>query len=194
MDSIDAPYDDFTVYSKSKEAWYHSAWHLMGAAGALWACKNEQRSTELVSELGIQPEFSMVHALRNPYLMLCGMSLELLFKAIVVAKNQKPLPRHNLLQLAVDAAVPLTDKQKGSLELLSQYVIWAGRYPVPNDKKYYEPFFQLDHMHRLVFEEEDKKTGTVYPTRKLRPNTQLDWEPFHQLWKRAEEIYRQHER
>lgn len=81
MDDIDTRYDDFSVYSKSKEAWYIKARHLLGAAGTLWACTNEQRSTELVGELGLEPEFSMVHALRNPYLMLCGMSLELLFKS-----------------------------------------------------------------------------------------------------------------
>lgn len=189
MDDIDARYDDFTVYFKSKESWHITARHLMGAAGTLWACKNEQRSTELVTELGLDTEFSMVHALRRPYLMLCGMSLEVLFKAIVVAKGGKPDTRsHKLPELAKDAGVPLTQKQKGLLEVLSAYVYWAGRYPVPSISKYYAPLAKLERQHLFNTR---KVSSTLF---QVLPGTQLDWEHFHKLWKRAEKIYYQHER
>ena len=123
MADIDAFFNDSDVYLKSKESWHIKAWHLMGAAGALWACKNEQRSTELVKELGLATEFSMEHALWRPYLMLCGMALEVLFKAIVVAKGGTPdTSSHELPELARLAGVPLTSKQKGLLEVLTAYI------------------------------------------------------------------------
>ena len=70
MADIDAFFNDSDVYLKSKESWHIKAWHLMGAAGALWACKNEQRSTELVKELGLATEFSMEQSARGPPLRL----------------------------------------------------------------------------------------------------------------------------
>jgi hypothetical protein len=189
MADIDALYDDFDVYLKSKESWHIKAWHLMGAAGALWACKNEQRSTELVKELGLATEFSMEHALWRPSLMLCGMSLELLFKAIVVAKGETPdTSSHELPELARLAGVPLTSKQKGLLEVLTAYIYWAGRYPVPKDSKYYVPLIKLEHQHLF----NTRKVGSSFV--EVLPGTQLDWEHFHKLWKHAEKIYYENER
>lgn len=182
---------DFTVYFKSKESWHITARHLMGAAGTLWACKNEQRSTELVTELGLDTEFSMVHALRRPYLMLCGMSLELLFKAIVVAKGERPNTKtHDLRTLALNAGVAFTAKQQGQLDLLSQYIAWAGRYPVPRPERAtdYQKLYLLEHQHLL----NSRRVGSTLV--EFLPGTQLDWEHFHKLWKRAEKIYYQHER
>jgi HEPN domain-containing protein len=40
------------------------------------------------------------------------MSLELLLKAIVVAKGGKLLHSHNLPQLAIEAAVPFTETER----------------------------------------------------------------------------------
>jgi hypothetical protein len=184
-------HDDFTVYFKSKESWHITARHLMGAAGTLWACKNEQRSTELVTELGLDTEFSMVHALRRPYLMLCGISLEVLFKAIVVAKGEKPNTKtHDLRTLASNAGVAFTAKQQGQLDLLSQYIAWAGRYPVPRPERaeHYQNLYKLERQHLFNTQKGDS-IGV-----QILPGTQLDWEHFHKLWKRAEKIYYQHER
>jgi hypothetical protein len=191
MDEIHALHDDFTVYFKSKESWHITARHLMGAAGTLWACKNEQRSTELVTELGLDTEFSMVHALRRPYLMLCGISLEVLFKAIVVAKGEKPNTKtHDLRTLASNAGVAFTAKQQGQLDLLSQYIAWAGRYPVPRPERaeHYQNLYKLERQHLFNTQKGDS-IGV-----QILPGTQLDWEHFHKLWKRAEKIYYQHER
>ena len=55
--------------------------------------------------------------------MLCGMALEVLFKAIVVAKGGTPdTSSHELPELARLAGVPLTSKQKGLLEVLTAYI------------------------------------------------------------------------
>ena len=122
--------------------------------------------------------------------MLCGMSLELLFKAIVVAKDGEPDKNsHDLPALAKSAGVPVTDKQAGLLKLLSQYVIWAGRYPVPKSKDKYDKLASIESQHLWITK---KVAGSKFLKERLS-DTQLDWEPFHQLWKHANDIYRQHE-
>lgn len=182
-----AYYDDFTRYSESGLSWYHKAWHLMGAAGALWACQNNHRSKEIVGELGLETEFSMWQALGEPYLMLCGLSLELLFKAIVVEKHGKPMEHHNLRALATNASVELTEKQKGQLDLLSAYVTWAGRYPVSKEREAFNKLSKLESEHLWLY---DKLPNSN--VKKLRAGSQLDWPHFHKLWRHIEKLYWQH--
>jgi hypothetical protein len=182
-----AYYDDFTRYSESGLSWHNKAWHLMGAAGALWACQNNDRSKEIVGELGLETEFSMGQALGEPYLMLCGLSLELLFKAIVVAKRGKPMKHHNLRALATNASVELTEKQKGQLDFLSEYVTWAGRYPVSKERDAFNKLPKLRFEHLLLYE---KLPGSSFV--KMRAGSQLDWHQFHTLWRHIETIYWQH--
>lgn len=112
-------------------------------------------------------------------------------RAIVVAKGGEPSRSHNLLYLASKAGVATTEKQNGWLEVLSRYVKWAGRYPVPlpKDSADYARLYTFESRHLWNFE---KESGSKLHS--VLPNTQLDWEPFHQLWKHAQEIYRQHER
>lgn len=108
--------------------WYNKASDLRGSAGALWASMDESRSNEIVEELGLGVGFSMTVATSPVYAMLCGMSLELLYKAIVVAKGNKPnVKSHNLTDLASDAGVSVTKRQVGLLEILFRicYLGWS---------------------------------------------------------------------
>jgi hypothetical protein len=59
------------------------------------------------------------------------LSIELLFKAIVVASKSNIRFEHNLLDLAKDAAISFSDNQKKTLEFMSEILMWKGRYPVP---------------------------------------------------------------
>lgn len=183
-----ADYDDFKRYSESGLSWYNKAWHLMGAAGALWACQTDDRSRQIVGELGLETEFSMEQALNAPYLMLCGLSFEVLFKAIVVEKGGKPNMRiHNLRALASDACVALTEKQKGQLDLLSEYITWAGRYPVSKER---EAFNKLPHLRweHLLLHKKFPDSNFA----ELCAGSQLDWHGFHKLWRYIEKIYWKH--
>lgn len=74
------------------------------------------------------------------YLMLCGLALELLFKARLAAQGRRvlddnetlvsPFIRHDLELLAKEANVPLTDGQRYLLRRLTAFTVWAGRYPI----------------------------------------------------------------
>ncbi|MGC4098761.1 MAG: hypothetical protein QM706_16735 [Nitrospira sp.] len=173
--------------SVSGLSWHTKAWHLMGAAGALWACSNHDRSKEMVGELGLETEFNMSHALGAPYLTLCGLSLELLLKAIIVAKRGKPARSQNLGFLALSASVTLTEIQKGQLDLLSEYVTWAGRYPLSKNR---EAFHRLPKLRFEQLLRDNNVTGVSLV--ELRAGSQLDWPHFHKLWRHIDQIYWQH--
>lgn len=176
------------LYKRRKELaihWYNKASDLRGAAGALWASMDTSRSSEIVDELGLGKGFSMRIATSPVYAMLCGMSLELLYKAIVVAKGYEPnIKSHRLSDLALDAGVTVTKQHIGLLEILSESVIWEGRYPVPKD---------LKHMQRLI-ELRNENLYDQIPLGKLHvlsPNGALSWESFNRLWSDAFEVYAQ---
>ena len=78
-------------------------------------------------------------------LMLGAYALESLLKSVLVSKHTKVKGRnfnsrqiseflekiHDLDKLAVQADIRLTKADRKILAALSQYAIWAGRYPVP---------------------------------------------------------------
>lgn len=71
-------------------------------------------------------------------LMLIGYSLEVCLKAMLIIKKgvrpfveeEKRFKHHRLVQLA-EFVPGLSEKDKAILELLTHFVVWAGRYPDP---------------------------------------------------------------
>ena len=105
------------TYERHKQEsvyWFHKASDLRGAAAVLWASMNSE-SRKIVTELGLGSGFRMDVALPLVYRMLCGMSLELLFKAVIVARGKEAETSHVLGNLATDAEIVYTSEQ---LELL----------------------------------------------------------------------------
>lgn len=174
------------IYEKRKElaiCWYNKASDLRGAAGALWASMDDFRSNEIVKELGLWTGFSMKVATTPVYAMLCGMSLELLYKAIVVAKGIEPNTKsHKLTELASNAGVSVTERQVALLEILSESIIWDGRYPVPKKQEYMQHLIELrnEYLYNKV------PLGKLYI---LSPNGALNWESFNKLWSVAFDVY-----
>jgi hypothetical protein len=83
--------------------------------------------------------------LGGSYLVLAGMALENLFKAILVLQNpalvngckaclKEEIRTHDLLRLSGKIRIDLSDAEfdaRAFLEKLATYVTWEGRYPVP---------------------------------------------------------------
>lgn len=165
--------------------WYNKASDLRGSAGALWASMSDSRSNEIVEELGLGTGFSMKVATTGVYTMLCGMSLELLYKAIVVAKGNDPdTTTHKLTDLAYKAGIKITEQQVDLLKILSESVIWYGRYPVPVPKQqeHMKDLFKLRNKH--LYDEKPLGKSIV-----ISPNAALNWESFNKLWTVAFEVY-----
>lgn len=75
-------------------------------------------------------------------LMLGGFVIENLLKGLIAKSKSIPIengkPRfkhHKLVDLARDAEIPLSTNEKVLLQRLTEFVLWAGRYPAPQDTK-----------------------------------------------------------
>ena len=120
--------------------------------------------------------------------MLCGMSLELAYKASLVAMGQKIKPTHDLTWLAEQVLSSVSRKERGLLELLAQSVIWEGRYPAPKDALSLEYFVYLwyENLYRA-----ERHSDTMTVLKPVEPNP-LNWENYNELWRSAITAYEWH--
>jgi len=176
------------LYSRRKRIatyWRNKAADLHASAGALWYCMRDEHSDEVVSALKLGRGFSMYAASTEVYKMLCGMALELAFKAVIVSNGKSPPEIHNLTRLASLARVGrLTAREKGVLALLTEYIIWDGRYPVPKKPEFLDK--QSDLASKTLFRaQRGKRFRFLTP---VEPNP-LDWTEFQKLWRKAWKKY-----
>jgi HEPN domain-containing protein len=69
-----------------------------------------------------------------PYYYNAGLSLELILKAIAIAKGKVFETNHRLNNLCHLIGIRVTNDQECTLELLSELIGWSGRYPVPKNE------------------------------------------------------------
>jgi hypothetical protein len=165
--------------------WHNKACDLRGSAGVLWESMHAPDASARAEKLGLGQGFSFAVACWPVYQMLCGMALELLLKAILVARGSEPKAVHSLAALNEAAALPFSSKQHGLLRILSEAVIWDGRYPVPKDKKHFKEYAELRYEH--LFDQVSSGKLKI-----LRPNDKLGWQSFNELWDVAYTAYGQH--
>jgi hypothetical protein len=131
MSSSDLAHESFAIQSTDPAAWHELARTLTIAAEPI-----KRRFFEIahVSQNieGIRLEqLAYVRA----YMLLTGLAFENLIKAIVLARHHSlsNLPRggHGLLAILDSLKLELAPVEKDFLRRLEEYVVWAGRYPVP---------------------------------------------------------------
>lgn len=168
------------VYDQRKESpvwWFNKSSDLHASAGALWIILSKKNNHEIQEQLGLAHSFSMEVACWPVYKMLYGMSLELILKAISVASGSKPRHSHNLVQLAGDVDIALSEDEKNILQLLTESIVWDGRYPVPKEK--------------VPHEEHIKKIGEVLFE---STNPDLGWENLNVIFGKLSEKFFEKER
>lgn len=119
--------------------------------------------------------------------MLCGLSIELCLKGVVVAKGGRPESIHNLESLARQAGVTYDERSQGLLRVLSDAVVWFAKYPTPKGsatqaRTTYES--AMTTIFENLFDKKPFGSLTV-----LSPNGSLDWIGFNQLWDVAQAEY-----
>jgi len=106
-------------------AWYRLAEAFHAAAEVLHECQNRIPSDS------------------RPFALNAALSIELVLKSIL-AKKGTNIPDgadgHNLCSLCTKAKAGLTEKQKITLELLTETITWAGRYPGPKNEKRWDDY------------------------------------------------------
>jgi hypothetical protein len=110
--------------------------------------------------------------------MLWGMALEALLKAVVIEKSKEIQFTHNLIELSVDAGIEFSDDQKKLLKVLSEAIIWHGRYPVPKKEVHWDNYIELSRD--VLFDKVPFSPGSSLKV--YTPNDCLSWESVDELW------------
>ena len=108
--------------------------------------------------------------------MLCGLSLELLYKAIILETGGEPPATHNLHKLASSAKIVMDADDLELLDVLTDHIVWAGKYPVPKgDRMNWDR-----HVGLMQDALTDRRLGSSLNIR--HPNKRLDWSGYRKLW------------
>lgn len=100
-----------------------------------------------------------------------------------IAEGQSiPHKGHDLLKLAQSIKLYLSANEVGLLGLLSEAVVWDGRYPVPLAEG------RLNKLSSLFCEHlsDRKKIGSLVI---LSPNNHCGWDEFRAFWCRCNDRY-----
>ncbi len=146
--------------------WFNKSSDFHASAGALWLSMDNSMAAHYVEKLNLGDGFRMSVAVWPVFMMLCGMSLELIYKAISVAKGDQVKTHHKLIDLAQAAGIKIDNQAKAYLKELTEFIIWAGKYPVPKDNQK-ESFFRNSAQY-------------------------LSWDSFNGLWVEAVDIFFQY--
>lgn len=116
----------------------------------------------------------------RPFAFNAALSLELIFKAIL-AKKKMRIPSsqkgHDLRLLCRQACVVVSDQQMTTLELMTEEIIWAARYPTPNTEE------RMDDYHDRIFEKHVVRSRTANATiARANPETFPNWENYAKIW------------
>jgi hypothetical protein len=82
--------------------------------------------------------------------MLAGMSLEVLLKGIARALDNPAENTHNLIQLVEHIGIPITPDDKIVLEVMTEHILWAGRYTAPRRATDWLKVWELQAQQRSV--------------------------------------------
>lgn len=149
---MDTSTDMFERRGSISAYWHSKASDLHASAGVLWAAMEDLKQGSAAEKMGLGQGFAYSIACWLVYQMLCGMSLELLLKAIVIARNEAPKATHDLVALSREADMAYSEVELATLKILSESIIWEGRYLVPKKDSHFKELTELtwNHMYDPV--------------------------------------------
>jgi HEPN domain-containing protein len=141
----------FADQQSKEESWYSSAISFHEGANVL------------------EQHIGSVRGGRLVFLTNAALSIELLRKAIIVAKGGIAQKTHELLGLARNAGVAFSNSQEATLELLGEVLKWSGRYPVLTNEKAWDHYFD-NVFERHVIREREGNVGITRANPKTFPS------------------------
>lgn len=119
------PYQaQFNIRQETPAYWHSKSHDLFVSARTLWVAIQNNKNLEVNCW--------------STYKMLMGMSFELLFKAHCVGGGISFGATHDLVTLAKTANFTTSKDENGILKVLSEYILWDGRYPTSKKTQYLE--------------------------------------------------------
>lgn len=157
--------------------WFNRASDLRASAHVLWLV---MESKKIQGDLGYGGGFSLPVACYPVYHILCGLSLELITKAVISQKKIPVKRTHDLNMLASDVGIAVDHKTKELLKYYKHYIEWSGRYPVPTSGKDEDLTGFWDLANAVTM-----RPSTKFKNSKLKVyerNGATDWDNFDALW------------
>ena len=152
----------FADQQSNEESWYSCAISYHEGANVLWQHRDS------------------IHGGMRVFLTNAALSIELLLKAIIVARDGTTAMNHELQGLARNAGIAFTKDQEATLEFLGEFLKWSGRYPVPKKEEAWNHYY--DEVHeRLVIREREGNVGRI----RANPETFPSIEVCEKLWNLA---------
>lgn len=155
----------YSRLEKNSDYWHSEAAHLLTSAEVLY------------NNLDKEP-FCW-----NSYKLLIGLSFELLLKSIAIQKNMELSHTHKLDELAKSINIPLSNDDLGILKVLTEYVIWAGKYPIPQNAHELPKLSDLEnkYLNETISKIGNIEIGTY--------NNKLDFPYISELWQKINNVY-----
>ena len=119
----------------------------------------------------------------RPFAFNSAMSLELVFKSVLAKKGISiPIGQsgHDLRLLCMKAHINLSTDQMTTLELMTEEIIWAGRYPVPNTEQRWNDYHDLIVEKHII----RSQLGNVTSAR-ANSATFPNWGNYTKIWDAA---------
>ena len=160
---MDAYQKQFELRQETPGYWHNKSHDLFVSAHTLWVAMQDNKSLE-------------VNCL-STYKMLMGMSFELLFKAHCVGADIKFEAIHDLVELARTANFTITKDENGIFKVLSEYIIWDGKYPIPKYPQHLENHWKNQSQ---VLSDKKKFGGLTVQV----SNHKLDFENLLPFWRK----------
>jgi HEPN domain-containing protein len=112
------------------------------------------------------------------YYFNAGLSLELALKSIIIAKSKPFGKTHTLIDLSKDAGIRVSKDQECTLELLSEIIIWSGRYPTPTREEYWDNYYDKI-LEKHMIRQQIGNTGSLLKNESRFPTHRN----YQALWK-----------
>jgi hypothetical protein len=160
---MDAYQKQFELRQETPAYWHNKSHDLFISARTLWVAMQDNKSLEV----NCWPT----------YKMLMGLSFELLFKAHCVGAGINFADIHDLVKLARTANFTITKDENGILKVLSEYIIWDGKYPIPKKPQHLENHWKNQSQ---VLSDKKKFGGLTVQV----SNDKLDFENLSPFWQK----------
>jgi len=163
--------------------WYQKSVSLYASAAIIWNARKAKRDPEFISSLMLKGEFCVDIGCEHPYLMTMGLSYEVMLKAICITENKDfPKNGHDLQSLAKMVDVNLIPKESDQLRLLSDFIAWEGRYPVP--KKHRQLTQHWNSTRKKLWE-----TENIIGLEVISRTDIFEHDAFKNLWLKLQDKY-----
>lgn len=174
----------YKFHSENPSFWYQKSVSLYASASVIEDARLQSSDRKFVSGLELKGDFSVDDGCEDPYLMLFGLSFELMLKAICVAKKKEfDQVKNDLQRLAETAGIKLTKKENTQLRLLSDFVTWAARYPVPKS-------YQIMRQHSNSIRKELWQNENLFGVLEVTSKTEVfNHDSLKSVWLRLQEEY-----